>query len=137
MENGRLLPVSSPSSRREGTVARPFMTDSALLDSLDGQQYLVLRPTAAVAAFYTAEQARLRRLLPGSLQHPNAGHVTLRGFYEPTRIDELKRTLAAWAKQQGAIELQVDRVDGFPPPFQVLIARLERTPSLVDAYASL
>jgi hypothetical protein len=113
------------------------MTDSALLDSLDGQQYLVLRPTAAVAAFYTAEQARLSLLMPGALPHPNAGHVTLRGFYEPTRVDELKRTLATWAKQQGPIELQVDRIDGFSPPFQVLIARLEPTPSLVDAYASL
>ena len=45
--------------------------------------------------------------------------------------------LATWARQQGPIELQVDRIDGFPPPFQVLIARLERTPSLVNAYASL
>lgn len=36
-----------------------------------------------------------------------------------------------------AIELRIEAVDGFPPPFQVVIARLTRRDSLVDAYASL
>ncbi|WP_374977189.1 hypothetical protein ACEYYH_05155 [Microbacterium trichothecenolyticum] len=35
------------------------------------------------------------------------------------------------------IELSVDGVDGFPTPFQIVIARLARTPSLVAGYAGL
>jgi len=118
-------------------MVRPFMTDPSLLDSLDGQQYLVVRPAADVASFYETEQEALLRALPGSVTHPNTGHVTLRGFYEPDRVHALRDLLARWASEQPAIQLRVEGVDGFPPPFQVLIARLQRTPSLVEAYASL
>ncbi|MHA7984626.1 2'-5' RNA ligase family protein [Rathayibacter sp. CAU 1779] len=113
------------------------MTDPGLLASLDGQQYLVLRPTGPVAEFYDAEQAALKAVLPESISHPRTGHVTLRGFYEPTRVQELRDALATWATQQEPLELQVDAVDGFPTPFQILIARLHRSAPLVDAYARL
>lgn len=118
-------------------MTRPFMTDPELLESLRGQQYLVLRPVADVASFYDEERAALRRRLPAGLSWPNTGHVTLRGFSEPDRVRLLRDTLAAWAAAQPPIELHVRAVDGFPPPFQVILARLERTPSLVAAYASL
>lgn len=114
-----------------------YMTEAAALESLRGQQYVVLRPTAAVAAFYEREQAEILRRLPESTPRPNTGHVTLRGFSEPQRVDALRELVASWAGSRPPIELRVDAVDGFPPPFQVLIARLERTVSLVDAYASL
>jgi len=118
-------------------VSRAFMTDPTLLDSIDGQQYLVLRPTGPVADFYDAEQSSLRRSLPDSVSFPNTGHVTLRGFWEPTRVHELKNVLKDWAARQPPITVRVDAVDGFPTPFQVLISRLERSTSLVDAYAAL
>lgn len=118
-------------------MARAFMTDPELLASLEGQQYLVLRPTGPVGEFYRAEQTSLKRRLPAATAHPNAGHVTLRGFYEPLRVQELKDVIRAWARQQAPIEVSVEAVDGFPTPFQILIARLHRTPSLVDAYRSL
>ncbi|WP_258067643.1 2'-5' RNA ligase family protein [Rathayibacter sp. AY1G9] len=118
-------------------MTRPFMTDPELLKSLRGQQYLVLRPVADVATFYDEEQAALQQRLPDGLSWPNTGHVTLRGFYEPDRVTLLCDALAAWAENQSPIDLQVVAVDGFPPPFQVLLARLERTPSLVTAYANL
>lgn len=76
-------------------------------------------------------------MLPGSVTHPNTGHVTLRGFCEPERVDSLRDLLVRWASEQPAIRLHVEGVDGFPPPFQVLIARLRRTQSLVEAYAGL
>lgn len=122
---------------RGTTMQDGFMTDPTLLGSLDGQQYLVLRPASHVAKFYAAEQSTMRKKLPSSITHPNTGHVTLRGFYEPSRVHELKSTLAAWATRQEPIEVRVDRVDGFPTPFQVLIARLQRSDSLIDAYSSL
>lgn len=121
----------------EGQLARAFMTDPALLASLEGQQYLVLRPTGPVGEFYEAEQTSLKMRLPAEIAHPHTGHVTLRGFYEPMRVQELKHTIRVWARQQAPIEVRVEAVDGFPTPFQILIARLHRTPSLVDAYGSL
>ncbi|MBT8798733.1 2'-5' RNA ligase family protein [Microbacterium flavum] len=69
--------------------------------------------------------------------HPNTGHVTIRGFSEPDRVDALKQALATWAEGQTPIHLSVEAIDGFPPPFQIVIARLEPTPSLVARYASL
>lgn len=118
-------------------MARAFMTDSAQLASLEGQQYLVLRPTGSVGAYYDEQQASLLQQLPKSIQYPNAGHATLRGFEEPTQIEELKLALRAWAAEREPIELRIESVDGFPPPFKVLIAQLARSESLVDAYASL
>lgn len=114
----------------------PYMIDLALLDSLRGQQYVVLRPAAEVADFYVREQSAVLARVP-SLSHPNTGHVTLRGFFEPERIEALRDRIRSWAVVTPAIELRVEAVDGFPPPFQVLIARLARRDSLVDAYASL
>ncbi len=49
----------------------------------------------------------------------------------------LRDALAEWARGQTPIDLRVVAVDVFPPPFQIVIARAERTPSLVSAYASL
>jgi hypothetical protein len=114
-----------------------YMTDPALVASLRSQQYVVLRPRASVADFYGDAQSEILTRLPDGTPHPNTGHVTLRGFFEPERVHALRETIAAWASSRPGIELVVAAVDGFPPPFQVLIARLERTSSLVDAYSSL
>lgn len=113
------------------------MTDRDLLTSLEGQQYVVLRPTRQVAELYDAEQTALSASLSGVTSHPNSAHVTLRGFAEPDRVAELKHTIAEWAGLRRPIELQADAIDGFPHPYQVLIVRLRRHPTLVDAYSSL
>lgn len=115
----------------------PYMTDPVQLESLQGQQYVVLRPSESVAALYESEQFDVLARLPDGTPHPNTGHVTLRGFFEPERVHSLRELIASWASSQSPVELSVDAIDGFPPPFQVLIARLERTSSLTDAYRRL
>ena len=115
----------------------PYMTDPALLKSLKGQQYVVLRPGAAVAEFYRREQSAVLGRLPGGVPHPHTGHVTLRGFFEPERVASLREAIVGWARSLAPIDLRVEAIDGFPPPFSVLIARLKRTHSLLDAYAGL
>lgn len=107
------------------------------LASLDGQQYLVLRPTGAVAAAYRAIQEAALARLDTPLRHPHTEHVTLRGFFEPERREDLRAVIRACAAEQGPLELTADAVDVFPAPWQVLILRLARTPALVRAYASL
>lgn len=114
---------------------RPFMNTPAQLASLEGQQYLVLRPTGAVATLYRDVQAET--LDRADLPHPHTGHVTLRGFYEPERREELVSLIRDWAAAQQPVEVRVEAVDTFPQPWQIVIVRLARTASLVSAYASL
>lgn len=78
-------------SRDRGlTVTGGFTTDPDQLGSLEGQQYVVVRPTADVADFYTMVQSSVRLALPPGVTFPNTGHATLRGSYEPQRVRELK-----------------------------------------------
>lgn len=116
---------------------RWFMTGPDQLSSLEGQQYLVLRPSASVMAMYERVQAEAQYSLPDVVTYPHTGHVTLRGFCEPDRVEHLKEVVREWAADQSFIDLRVDAIDSFPAPFQIVIARLERTPSLVEAYAGL
>lgn len=114
---------------------RPFMNTPQQLEDLEGQQYLVIRPTSVVADRYATEQGEALAL--AGLPHPYTGHVTLRGFYEPTRRDELTALVRTWASAQQPIEIIGEAVDAFPEPWQILILRLARTRSLVSAYATL
>lgn len=116
---------------------RPFMETPEHLTSLDGQQYLVLRPTGEVAAAYREVQDAAFASLEVPVRHPHTGHVTLRGFSEPARRGELGVLIHEWAAKQRPIEVIAEAVDEFPAPWQILIVRLARTTSLVSAYARL
>ena len=116
---------------------RSFMAGPEQLASLEGQQYVVLRPSASVMAMYERVQATAQFSLPDVVTYPHTGHVTLRGFFEPDRVDHLKEVVREWAAGQPFIDLRLDAIDSFPAPFKIVIARLERTPSLVNAYADL
>ncbi|MGV2900696.1 2'-5' RNA ligase family protein, partial [Microbacterium sp. AGC62] len=116
---------------------RPFMDTPDQLASLEGQQYLVLRPTAGVGEVYRdVQDAALARLgMPA--RRPHTGHVTLRGFYEPERRAKLAELIRSWAARQSPIEVVAEAVDEFPTPWQILIVRLARSASLVSAYSTL
>lgn len=111
------------------------MSSPTQLASLEGQQYLVLRPTRAVSDVYRAEQrSALGRM---DAPHPHTEHVTLRAFHEPERRDEVLSLIREWAVAQRPIEVVAEAVDVFPTPWQIVILRLTRTSSLVSAYANL
>lgn len=116
---------------------RPFMNDPRQLASLEGQQYLVLRPTGAVAADYRAIQDAVLPTLPAETAHPHTEHVTLRGFHEPDRLEDVRALVGAWAAAQHPIDITTEAIDAFPAPWQIVIARLARTRSIVSAYARL
>lgn len=113
------------------------MTHPDQLASLEGQQYLVLRPTGAVSESYRDVQDELLPLLPSETKHPHTEHVTLRGFFEPERREEVAALVREWAAAQHPIEIIADAIDTFPAPWQIVITRLARTAHLVEAYASL
>ncbi|WP_244632399.1 MULTISPECIES: 2'-5' RNA ligase family protein [unclassified Microbacterium] len=116
---------------------RPFMDTPEQLASLEGQQYLVLRPTGAVAEVYREVQDAALARLDSPARRPHTGHITLRGFYEPERREELATLIRMWATQQRPIEAIAEAVDEFPSPWQIVIVRLARSTSLVSAYSSL
>ena len=118
-------------------MARDFMTDPGQLRDLEGQQYVVLRPTGAVMREWDRTREAAHRQLGETVRYPGAAHVTLRGLYEPDRVDQVRTAVGEWAAQQHPIEIVTEAVDSFPAPWQIVIARLARTPSLVQAYASL
>lgn len=113
------------------------MTDAGQLRDLEGQQYIVLRPVGAVMREFDRVQDAARSLLGDSVRYPGAAHVTLRGLYEPERVDQVRDLVRQWAARQHPIEVAFDAVDAFPAPWQIIIARLARTASLTQAYASL
>ncbi|MDR2996640.1 MAG: 2'-5' RNA ligase family protein [Microbacterium sp.] len=118
-------------------MAHDFMTDQGQLRDLEGQQYIVLRPTGAVMREFDSVQDAARQRLGDTVRYPGAAHVTLRGLYEPERVDAVRDTVREWAAQQHPIDLVFEAVDAFPAPWQIVIARLGRTPGLLHAYASL
>lgn len=113
------------------------MTDPALLQSLEGQQYCVLRPGGEVARYYDEVQSVLKQRLPSSVTYPNIGHVTLRGFGEPERVAELGSFLDAWASSISPLEVRIEAVDSFPAPYKIVILRLAKTDDLKHAYSLL
>jgi len=113
------------------------MTDPQQLQDLDGQQYIVLRPVGEVRDEFEKVQDAARERLGGRVRYPGAAHVTLRGLYEPERVDVVRALVQEWAAAQHPIDLVCEAVDSFPAPWQIIIARLGRTPALLHAYASL
>lgn len=113
------------------------MTDPGQLRDLEGQQYIVLRPVGAVKREFDRVQDAARQRLGDSVRYPGSAHVTLRGLYEPDRVDAVRSVVREWSAQQHPIDIVYEAVDAFPAPWQVVIARLGRTPALLHAYASL
>ncbi|WP_435742807.1 2'-5' RNA ligase family protein [Microbacterium sp. PMB16] len=116
---------------------RPIMRTPDQLASLEGQQYLVLRPTVGVSSLYREVQDAALARLGADTRHPHTEHVTLRGFHEPERRTELAALIRSWAAEQHPIDVTAEAIDAFPSPWQILIVRLARTAGLVAAYTSL
>jgi hypothetical protein len=118
-------------------MAREFMTDPRQLRDLEGQQYLVLRPVVAVMREWGLVRDAAKQRLGDGVRYPGAAHVTLRGLHEPERVDDVREVVHEWAAAQHPIDIVTEAVDSFPAPWQIIIARLARTPALLHAYASL
>lgn len=116
---------------------RPITNTPEQLASLEGHQYLVLRPTGPVADDFATRQEQLLRGLPRSVTAPHTPHVTMRGFHEPDRVEDLMFAVRDWASSQHPIDVTAEAIDTFPAPWQIVLVRLARTATLVTAYSSL
>lgn len=117
---------------------RPFIEDIDHLALLDGQRYVVLRVTGAVAAGYEKLRASLNersREIP--LSHPARPHVTLAGVAAGTPVEDLLGLVREWAAVVPPLRMESARVRVFPRPAQVVVLEIRKTPALHHAMRSL
>ena len=59
------------------------------------------------------------------------------GFDAGTSLEAVKRLVSAWARTVSALRVEVERFSVFPPPAQIAIAQIRKTPELSSALVDL
>jgi hypothetical protein len=119
-------------------VYQPFIDDPRDIARLEGQRYVVLRPTGAVPHVHRQVRALAReRLADADVSYPATAHVTLTGFPAGTELDAIRELVGEWARTVAPLRIEVERVHHFPPPFQIVMVQVRKTRELFDALASL
>ena len=114
-----------------------FITNPALLEALEGRQFLVLRPIDPITSYYRVVQQQLKSVMPTNITHPNTAHVTLRGFSEPNNLSKLQRSTEKWAASLVPINVDVEDISYFDAPYKVVFLKIHSTDELKKAYSSL
>lgn len=50
-------------------------------------------------------------LPPDVVSHPFTGHVIVRGFFEPGRVEHLKEAVCEWAREHPPVDLRVEAIE--------------------------
>lgn len=112
----------------------PFISDPGHLGALEGQRYIVLRPSGAVVEGFDELRSSLHWLIDGdAVSSPSFPHVTFIGFPSGTSLDDVQDLAARWAEQTPPLPIQVEGTSTFPPPFQTVIVQVRKAPSLSTA----
>jgi 2'-5' RNA ligase len=120
------------------SVHRPFIDDRQHLALLEGQRYVVLRPTGMISDSYGQVRASIKERLVGlPVSYPAHPHVTLAGFPKGTLVNSVQQLVAEWAAATSDLKLEVERVSIFPTPFQTVIVQVRKTAELMNAFVSL
>ena len=119
-------------------VYRPFIDDPRDIARLEGQRFVVLRPTPVVSAVHHHVQSVIKeRFASGDVSYPAQAHVTLAGFAKGTQLEAVLEVVAEWAPSVPPLRLEVEQPGYFPAPFQIVIVQIRKTPALFSALASL
>ena len=117
---------------------QPFIDDPNDIARLEGQRYVVLRPTGAVPDVHGQVRSLAKERLAGlDVSYPARAHVTLTGFPEGTHLEAIRELVAEWAPTVAPLQIEVERVSSFPSPFKIVIVQVRKTTELFDALASL
>jgi 2'-5' RNA ligase len=120
------------------TAYRPFIDDPDHIALLEGQRYVVLRPTGMVPHVYDSVRASMKGKLAGlPVSYPAQPHVTLTGFPKGTSLQAVRELVAQWAPTTHGLRLETEKVTVFPAPFQIVIAQVRQTAELLQALSSL
>jgi 2'-5' RNA ligase len=120
------------------TLYRPIIDDPNDIARLEGQRYVVLRPTGAVPDVHGHVQSLIRKRLANcDVSYPAQPHVTLGGFPKGTHLESVQELVAEWARSVAPLRLDVDGASYFPTPFQIVIVQVRKTRELFEASACL
>lgn len=112
----------------------PFISDPGHLAALEGQRYIVLRPSGVVVEEFEKVRSSLRALIEvDAVSSPSFPHVTFIGLPSGTSLEDVQDLAARWAEQTPPLPIEVEGVSTFPPPFQGVIVQVTKTPSLSTA----
>jgi 2'-5' RNA ligase len=115
-----------------------FLEDAQHISELDGRRFVVLRPTWDVAEVHGGMQQIMRQQFADApLSYPARAHVTLGGFAAGTPLDGVQELVRAWALDVPPLRVDIERVACFPPPFQIVIVQVCKTPELLGALKEL
>jgi 2'-5' RNA ligase len=117
---------------------RPFIDDPNDIARLEGQRYVVLRPTGVVPDVHGHVRSLMKKQLANcEVSYPAQAHVTLSGFPKGTHLESVRELVARWARSVAPLRLEVERASYFPTPFQIVIVQIRKTSELFEASASL
>jgi 2'-5' RNA ligase len=117
---------------------QPFIADPTHLSELDRQRFVVLRMPQTATEMYGHVQGLVRQRLSAlPVSYPARPHVTLCGFPAGTVLAAVQETVESWARSIPSLAIEVERMSTFPPPFQVVIVQVRKTPELLAAVAGL
>jgi 2'-5' RNA ligase len=117
---------------------RPFIDDPAHIALVEGERYVVLRPTAPIPDIYDRVQALFKEKLAGlPVSYPAQPHVTLAGLASGTPLESVRDLVAQWARTIPPLQIDVEKVSSFPTPSQIVIVQVRKTAELFGALSSL
>ena len=120
------------------TPYEPFLDDPAHIAELNGQRFVVLRAPVAFSTSYREIQDGFRRRLQGlPVSYPARAHLTLCGFAAGTPLIDVQKLVRSWAVGVPTLHIEVGGLGWFPPPFQIVIIEVRKTPALFAALSRL
>jgi 2'-5' RNA ligase len=120
------------------SVYYPFIDDPDHIALVEGERFVVLRPTGIVRDAHDQIRTLIKRRFPAlPVSYPAQAHVTLTGFPKGTRLESVQELVGQWAATIPRLRLEVERVSVFPSPHQIVIVQVRRTAELFDALVSL
>jgi 2'-5' RNA ligase len=120
------------------TLYEAFIEDPAHIAELDGQRFVVLRAPVGLSTSFREIQDRVRERLQGlPVSYPARAHVTLCGFAAGTPLVDVEKLVRSWAVAVPPLRIELAGLGWFPPPFQIVICEVRKTPALVVALTGL
>ena len=117
---------------------RPFIDDPNDIARLEGQRYVVLRPTGVVPDVHGHVRSLIKKQLANcEVSYPAQAHVMLSGFPKGTHLESVRELVAQWARSIAPLRVEVERISYFPAPFQIVIVQVMKTTELFEASAAL
>lgn len=119
-------------------IYQPFIDHPDHIAALNGQRFVVIRAPFFVNAAYRGVQDVLRDRFRGQpVSFPAYGHVTLCGLAAGASLEAVQALVRDWAIGASPFHIEIERVTWFPPPFQIPIVEVRKTPALSSALTDL